>query len=218
MCLSPFPLPAYPTTHPSSSPVVLVVPCTRGNNDRFTLRAIAQRHILPFCFLTSLTSPVARYLSSSTPSSAAHHTCLAHQKMSTTAKTTQSSLTEEQIVQQYNRMRQEQSAIMSRIAELENESHEHDLVAAELRPLSKDRCCHHLVGGALVELTVGEVLPDIEENLAAIREALVQLNKGLLEKEKQMDEFMTKYKLNRPSSNQAVTAGQSNEGNRGVLA
>ena len=127
------------------------------------------------------------------------------------------SLTEEQIVNQYNRMRQEQSAIMSRIAELENESHEHDLVATELRPLNKDRCCHRLVGGALVERTVGEVLPDIEENLAAIREALTALNKGLMEKEKQMDEFMTKYKLNRPGAHQTVKAGQ-NEGNRGVLA
>lgn len=126
--------------------------------------------------------------------------------------------TEEQIVQQYNRLRQEQSAIMSRIAELENESHEHDLVATELRPLNKDRCCHRLVGGALVEHTVGEVLPDIEENLVAIREALAALNKGLMEKEKQMDEFMTKYKLNRPGANQAVTAGQSTEGTRGVLA
>ncbi|KPA77566.1 putative prefoldin subunit 2 [Leptomonas pyrrhocoris] len=127
------------------------------------------------------------------------------------------SLTEEQIVNQYNRLRQEQSAIMSRIAELENESHEHDLVATELRPLNKDRCCHRLVGGALVERTVGEVLPDIEENLSAIREALTALNKGLMEKEKQMEEFMTKYKLNRPGTNQTVKAGQS-EGNRGVLA
>ncbi|AYU76512.1 prefoldin subunit 2 [Leishmania donovani] len=138
--------------------------------------------------------------------------------MSVNTSASESSLTEEQIVQQYNRMRQEQSAIMSRIAELENESHEHDLVATELRPLNKDRCCHRLVGGALVELTVGEVLPDIEENLAAIREALGQLNKGLMEKEKQMDDFMTKHKLNRPGTNQAVTANQNNEGNRGVLA
>lgn len=133
------------------------------------------------------------------------------------ANNANASLTEEQIVNQYNRMRQEQSAIMSRIAELENESHEHDLVATELRPLNKDRCCHRLVGGALVERTVGEVLPDIEENLAAIREALTALNKGLMEKEKQMDEFMTKYKLNRPGNNQTVKAGQ-NEGSRGVLA
>ncbi|KAG5510572.1 hypothetical protein JKF63_06869 [Porcisia hertigi] len=138
--------------------------------------------------------------------------------MSANAKAPESSLTEEQIVQHYNRMRQEQSAIMSRIAELENESHEHDLVATELRPLNKDRCCHRLVGGALVERTVGEVLPDIEENLSAIRAALTQLNKGLMEKEQQMNEFMMKHKLNRPGANQAVTTSQSNEGNRGVLA
>lgn len=129
-----------------------------------------------------------------------------------------SSLTEEQIIQQYNRLRQEQSAIMSRIAELENESHEHDLVATELRPLNKDRCCHRLVGGALVERTVGDVLPEIEENLSAIREALEQLNKGLVEKEKQMDAFMTTHKLSRPGGNRAVASENAAEGNRGVLA
>ncbi|CCW69516.1 unnamed protein product [Phytomonas sp. Hart1] len=131
---------------------------------------------------------------------------------------------EQSIVQQYNRLRQEQTAIMSRIAELENESHEHELVAQELRPLSPDRCCHRLVGGALVERRVGEVLPEIEQNLEAIRTALTQLNKGLMDKEKQMDEFISKHKLSRagevgskkgkiPSAN----AG-SGEGNRGVLA
>lgn len=130
---------------------------------------------------------------------------------------TSSTLTDEQIVQQYNRLRQEQSAIMSRIAELENESHEHDLVATELRPLNSDRCCHRQVGGALVKRTVGEVLPEIEENLKAINEALAQLNKGLAEKERQMDDFIAQHKLTRPGQDQKVTTAAS-EGSRGVLA
>ncbi|CCW62183.1 unnamed protein product [Phytomonas sp. EM1] len=130
---------------------------------------------------------------------------------------------EEQIVQQYNRLRQEQSTIMSRIAELENESHEHELVAEELRPLNVDRCCHRLVGGALVERTVGEVLPEIEQNLTAIRAALSQLNKGLTEKEKQMDEFIALHKLSRPggvgAKDDKVSSNAAAGGNnRGVLA
>lgn len=134
----------------------------------------------------------------------------------TDAKTT-AALSDEQVVQTYNRMRQEQSNIMSRIAELEAESHEHDLVAEELRPLNADRCCHRLIGGALVERTVGDVLPEIEENLQRLREALKELGKALTEREKKMDEFMALHKLSRAGSDQKVAAAAA-EGNRGVLA
>lgn len=126
-------------------------------------------------------------------------------------------MNEEQIVATYNRMRQEQSTIMSRIAELENESHEHELVSETLRPLAADRCCHRLVGGALVERKVGEVLPEIDENLHAIREALAHLNKALAEKEKQMDSFMALHKLNRPGGEQKISSAAAAD-NRGILA
>lgn len=127
-------------------------------------------------------------------------------------------MTEEQIVNRYNHMRQEQSAIMSRIAEVENESHEHELVAEALRPLNSDRCCHRLVGGALVERTVGEVLPEIEENLKGLREVLSKLTKGLAEKDKEMEEFMALHKLNRPGKSDKVSASDDGKDARGVLA
>lgn len=126
---------------------------------------------------------------------------------------------DEKVLQQYNRLRQEQNKIMSRIAEFENESHEHELVAEELRPLAKDRCCHRLVGGALVERTVGEVLPEIEQNLAGIRDSLTKLNKALTDKEKEMDDFMALHRLSRPNAKQDdKVAASSADANRGVLA
>lgn len=130
-----------------------------------------------------------------------------------------SGVPDEKVLQDYNRLRQEQNKIMSRIAEFENESHEHELVAEELRPLAKDRCCHRLVGGALVERTVGEVLPEIEANLQGIRESLNNLNKALTDKEKEMDEFMAKHHLTRPSkSGEEKVSANAGDGNRGVLA
>lgn len=129
-----------------------------------------------------------------------------------------SGVPDEKVLQQYNRLRQEQNKIMSRIAEFENESHEHELVAEELRPLPKDRCCHRLVGGALVERTVGEVLPEIEQNLASLRESLTHLNAGLMQKEKEMEDFMALHRLSRPAKGEEEVEAGTGDGNRGVLA
>lgn len=127
-------------------------------------------------------------------------------------------MSDEQVVQRYNQLRQEQSNIMSRIAELENESHEHQLVAEELRPLNADRCCHRLVGGALVERTVGDVLVEIEANIKGIQLILEERQKFLVEKEKEMDEFIVRHKLSQPGIQKSDVTASATEGNRGVLA
>lgn len=130
---------------------------------------------------------------------------------------------DEKILQQYNQLRQEQNKIMNRIAEFENESHEHELVTEELRPLPLERTCHRLVGGALVERTVGDVLPEIEANLAALRESLKSLNKALTDKEEEMNNFMMEHHLARQNTNADTNVEEkktekSGDGNRGVLA
>lgn len=136
---------------------------------------------------------------------------------------TSPSALDEKVVQQYNRLRQEQNKIISRIAEFENESHEHELVAEELRPLPPSRCCHRLVGGALVERTVGEVLPEIEGNLKALRESLISLNKALTDKEEEMNKFMREHHLTRATGGAENKNGENKsekagDGNRGLLA
>ncbi|RNF20345.1 prefoldin subunit 2 [Trypanosoma conorhini] len=100
---------------------------------------------------------------------------------------------EEAIVRRYQQLRQECLSLVSRISELENELHEHKLVAEALRPLNGDRRCHRLVGGALVERTVAEILPELDGNVKGIQEALEQLNKILAEKQAAMEEYARKH-------------------------
>ncbi|PWU87625.1 prefoldin subunit 2 [Trypanosoma cruzi] len=100
---------------------------------------------------------------------------------------------EEAIVQRYQQLRQECLSLVSRISELENELHEHKLVAEALRPLNGDRRCHRLVGGALIERTVAEILPELDDNVKGIQEALEQLNKILAEKQAVMEEYARKH-------------------------
>lgn len=127
-------------------------------------------------------------------------------------------LTEQQIVDQYNRLRQDQSALMSRVAELEGEHHEHNLVIQSLTPMDGGRRCHRLVGGVLVEKTVADVLPEVQQSYDGIGGVIKQFNEQLVRKEKEMEEFMAKYKINVRGNSGAATAGAAGDDARaGVL-
>jgi len=61
-------------------------------------------------------------------------------------------------------MKQELTAIAQKIGELEQEKDEHQLVIDTIKPLDSGRTCYRLVGGILVQKTVKEVLPAVEQN------------------------------------------------------
>jgi prefoldin subunit 2 len=66
-------------------------------------------------------------------------------------------------------MRQELSAIASKIGELEMEKEEHQLVLDTLSPLGQNRTCFRLMGGVLVERTIEQVAPMVESNLQGVK-------------------------------------------------
>ncbi|CAD2219271.1 hypothetical protein AGDE_05283 [Angomonas deanei] len=121
----------------------------------------------------------------------------------------------QQVVNQYNKLRQEQNKILSVIGDLENESHEHDLVIAELEKLDGSRCCHRLVGGVLVERTVADVLPQLKENTASIKKTLDELNAQLKAKESEIENFIATNGLRTAKPSEAASVKGGDE--RGVL-
>lgn len=130
--------------------------------------------------------------------------------------------TEQEIVETYNRLRQDQSTLMSRIAEIESERQEHALVIDTLTTMEQSRRCHRLVGGVLVQRNVGEVLPELQSSLKSIDVVLNQFSDQLIKKEKDMENFMVQYKITARGDNkqqQAQGGAESKSGdNRGVLA
>ncbi|EER09390.1 prefoldin subunit, putative [Perkinsus marinus ATCC 50983] len=109
-------------------------------------------------------------------------------------------------VQQLDR---ERSAIVSKIAELEQESKEHGLVLGAFDKVPEDRRCYRLVGGVLVERTVKDFRPVVEDNKARMDEALKSLSDMLSEKTKAMEEIIEKY------GTPGLTAASNVEGKRG---
>eukprot|EP00124_Ichthyophonus_hoferi_P001670 Ihof_evm10s93 gene=Ihof_evmTU10s93 len=73
---------------------------------------------------------------------------------------------EQELLQKFHLLRQEQQDIAAKITELRGEQSEHRLVIDTLKPLDHNRKCFRMVGGVLVERNVGEVLPALERNEA----------------------------------------------------
>lgn len=118
--------------------------------------------------------------------------------------------TEKEIIDAYNHKRREQQNYMQRIAELEGEIHEHNLVYDQLKELDDARRAHRLVGGALIEKTVGQVRPEIQENLNKFNTMIKMLQEQLVRKEKETEDFMTEYKITRraPAGGNELTQNQ----------
>lgn len=131
---------------------------------------------------------------------------------------TQELKTEQQIVEAYNRLRQDQGTLMSRIAELEGEHHDHALVLDTLKTLDGGRKCHRLVGGVLVERNVATVLPEIQQAIESIGSVLKNFNEQLQRKEKEMEQFMIQYKISMKGGQQVQQQKGGEETARGVLA
>ncbi|MEE6514974.1 hypothetical protein FKM82_023447 [Ascaphus truei] len=95
------------------------------------------------------------------------------------AATSAKGLSAEQVVAGFNRLRQEQRGMASKAAELEMEMNEHTLVIDTLKEVDQTRKCYRMVGGVLVERTVKEVLPALENNKEQVTPASLRSNNGL---------------------------------------
>ncbi|TRY93530.1 hypothetical protein DNTS_022857 [Danionella cerebrum] len=101
----------------------------------------------------------------------------------------------EQVVATFQRMRQEQRSMASKAAEFEMEINEHSLVIETLKEVDPSRKCFRLVGGVLVERTVKEVLPALENNKEQISKIVESLNTQMQVKGRELTEYRERYNI-----------------------
>jgi|ERR1719391_706252 len=101
----------------------------------------------------------------------------------------------EQVVATFQRMRQEQRSMASKAAEFEMEMNEHSLVIETLKEVDPSRKCFRLVGGVLVERTVKEVLPALENNKEQISKIIESLNTQMQSKGRELTEYRERYNI-----------------------
>lgn len=104
-------------------------------------------------------------------------------------------MSEQAVAGKWNMMRSEMNQLYSKINELEQELNEHNLVINAIQPLDPARKCFRMIGGVLVERTVGEVLPAVQRNKEGLQEVIGRLMEALQKKRTEFAEFEAKYKI-----------------------
>ena len=69
------------------------------------------------------------------------------------------------------------------------------LVIETLSQLEPSRKCFRLIGGTLVERTVSEVLPALQQNKGGIQTMLTHLQAKMVEKGQELNEYKTKHNI-----------------------
>lgn len=125
-------------------------------------------------------------------------------------------LTQRQIVEVFQRLQQELQAVQEKLFEIHAQAQEHEVVISALEPLDRDRKAFRLMGGVLVERTVGQVLPVLQTNAENLKKAVESHTQLLERKRKELAVFQTKYKVQVKSSGNEERAEASASG-QGLL-
>jgi prefoldin subunit 2 len=103
--------------------------------------------------------------------------------------------TAEDIINGFNALRNDQRRLTQKISELESDRSEHKLVINTLKETDASRRCYRLIGGILVERTVGEVLPALQNNVEQIDKVIETLNGQAVAKGKELNEYREKHNI-----------------------
>jgi len=113
-------------------------------------------------------------------------------------------LDENAVIAKYKDLQTECNSLINKVTELEADRNEHRLVEETLTPLDGNRRAFRLVGGILVERTVGEVLPSVTSNRANLDIVIKDLETRLETKQKETMGWKTKYNIKTAEEADAV--------------
>jgi len=101
----------------------------------------------------------------------------------------------QEIVEGFQNLTQEQRMIAQQLNKVDSEKSEHAVTIEALKDIDAGRQCYRLVGGVLMERTVGEVMPALKLNLDRLTQVSEELNKKIIEKGKEILAYQEKHKI-----------------------
>mmetsp|Transcript_6296 Transcript_6296/g.17677 ORF Transcript_6296/g.17677 Transcript_6296/m.17677 type:complete len:136 (+) Transcript_6296:82-489(+) len=119
-------------------------------------------------------------------------------------------LTPQQVQATFQQIEKQCSALINKIAELEQEVNEHNLVLKAFEKVEPTRRCFRMVGGVLVERTVVDVSPAVKDNQEKVKKLVQQLQEQLAKNTAERSKFMEKYGLNERGRNEQASDAQAN--------
>jgi len=102
---------------------------------------------------------------------------------------------DKELISQLQGMRNECNKLKRRINTVSEEIEEHEAAANVLGKFDSARPCKRAIGGVLMESSVGEVLPAVQNEKALLAKAAEEMTAKLRESEKQMTEFQKKHDI-----------------------
>ncbi|CAI7772475.1 unnamed protein product [Closterium sp. NIES-53] len=102
---------------------------------------------------------------------------------------------EKEIIARWNELRADIQRLYSRIAEHEQELAEHRLVSAAIEGMDPSRRCFRAVGGVLVERRIGEVVPAVARNAAALDAVVTRLAETLAKKRQDLAALEARFNI-----------------------
>mmetsp|Transcript_30885 Transcript_30885/g.47343 ORF Transcript_30885/g.47343 Transcript_30885/m.47343 type:complete len:116 (+) Transcript_30885:130-477(+) len=108
---------------------------------------------------------------------------------------TEKPLSQNAILAKYRELNADYQQLITKVTELESERNEHMLVEETLKPLDPQRRAFRLVGGVLVERTVGEVLPNVSSNRENLDKVIDTLQRQAEDKQKEANAWREEHNI-----------------------
>lgn len=99
----------------------------------------------------------------------------------------------QEIVAHFHKLREDQRLLVQKCAEIESEEHEYNVVVQTLDGVDPKRVCFRLIGGVLVERTVGDVVPALTTQRDQMKALVETLNKSIEGKGREINEWREKH-------------------------
>ncbi|CAH8559947.1 unnamed protein product [Heterobilharzia americana] len=115
--------------------------------------------------------------------------------MSTSSTSKPKTLTEEEIVEGFNRLRYEQRSIASKINDLELDQREHNMVIKVLQSVEPTRKCMRMIDNVLIERQVKDILPALEASVQKMSECIETLSKQFEAKGRELQRYKAEHKI-----------------------
>jgi len=128
---------------------------------------------------------------------------------------------QQKIVSGFQTLRDEQTQLVQKTQDLEMDLKEHDLVLSTLSTITdKQRRCYRMIGGVLIEHTVGEVIPALQSNREQINNVIESFKQKTEEKAKELTAYKQKYDIHfsyeRPTQQQTSKSANTNTDSSGT--
>ena len=122
---------------------------------------------------------------------------------------------QQKIVASFQSLRDEQTQLVQKTQDLEMDLKEHDLVLSTLSTINdKQRRCYRMIGGVLIEHTVGEVVPALQTNREQINHVIESFKQKSEEKAKELAAYKQKHDIHfsneKPGQQQQVGSNAAN--------